>query len=296
MYQYQQEPTSSTSTGLTNKDIACGRGRRLEQHPGNVTFRGFIQEVSKEYSHKNTSRSRKALISKYIRIRVEDEDMRFVKKDGANDVWRELSLHEIKLKIGHALRDCKQPRTLTTISSKAKQYIAAIHQHTSNISEPSSPAIKEEPRMVVCRSHSDAVTMSTPQSTLFAPDHAGECDEYYTVISMDSRDKCATSSEMMATAVLSPEQDETMDDFRMIIQSGMSSSDFSSYIMAGVDDEEEPLLPAVIIPTGHGEDASSSDIFPEHQEAPEYTSDLVDLLVDMCDADDLSFELDADDY
>jgi hypothetical protein len=120
------------------------------------------------------------------------------------------------------------------------------------------------------------ITMSTPQSALAEEHDDEECDEYFTVMSMGSRDTVCLAN---ITTALSPEQEEIMEDFMMKIQNCMSSSDFSSYIMAD-DDREEPT-PVTSIPA---EDVSS-DFLAE--QSAEYSSDVVDLLVEMCDAGDL---------
>lgn len=99
------------ATPPSTKDIVCGRGRGLDQLDGNKMFRSYIKKASAKYTHKNTSKADKSSISTSIRQQIQNEGMRFIKKD-KHDVWRELSISEIQLKIGHALRDCRQRRTV----------------------------------------------------------------------------------------------------------------------------------------------------------------------------------------
>jgi hypothetical protein len=66
----------STISAPTNKDILSGRGRVVDQHPGNRVFRRFIKEAADKYSHRSTPRAYKPLISKAVRQQLENEGMR----------------------------------------------------------------------------------------------------------------------------------------------------------------------------------------------------------------------------
>lgn len=104
----------------TDNDVVCGRGRGYDMLAGNRAFRRLIKEHASIYSNSiSTSRKRKSLITKTIREQLANENMRFLKKN-RDGIWHEMGEKEIKLKIGHALRDAKEA-ALTTCGLSTSQ-------------------------------------------------------------------------------------------------------------------------------------------------------------------------------
>ena len=91
----------------TESDVICGRGRRYDMLEGNRAFRRLIKKHATSYSNSiSTSRKRKALIVKVIREQLSHRNVRFLKQN-RDGTLHEMGDKEIKVKIGHALRDAK---------------------------------------------------------------------------------------------------------------------------------------------------------------------------------------------
>jgi hypothetical protein len=99
----------------SDHDILCGRGRALENHPGNKVFREIVRHPAPRYRDPTTSCKSKSAIGKMIYAQTCSDNMDFVKK--VNGSWIKLCEKEVKLKIGHALRDSrpqeKRPPTMS---------------------------------------------------------------------------------------------------------------------------------------------------------------------------------------
>lgn len=95
--------TASNTITVLNNDIVCGRGRGFEIFPGNQTFRRIIYENATSYAGHLENRSEKSILIKLIASKISENNMRFVKR--AKRGWSLLGENEVKLKIGHALRD-----------------------------------------------------------------------------------------------------------------------------------------------------------------------------------------------
>lgn len=94
---------TNTTISVLDTDIVCGRGKGLENFPGNRIFRQFIKQHAAEYGNPKASRSERSQVVQFITILLIDEGMRFVKRETKG--WVVLGDHEVKLKVGHALRD-----------------------------------------------------------------------------------------------------------------------------------------------------------------------------------------------
>lgn len=86
----------------------CGYGRGLHVvHSGNKQFRLIIREHVTEYRHPcSTNRALKAVISLSVTERIVNKARMTFLKELEGD-WIPLSEKEVRLKIGHALRDCR---------------------------------------------------------------------------------------------------------------------------------------------------------------------------------------------
>lgn len=110
---------------ISDNDVLCGRGRALENHPGNKAFRKRIHKFVGKYAQ--ATRQEKGSMLVFLSRQMKDDDVHFYKRsdDGS---WRELSESETKQKIGHALRDARE-RSKSKVATKQIQGISdqSIH-------------------------------------------------------------------------------------------------------------------------------------------------------------------------
>lgn len=146
--------TATTGVMPTINDVVCGRGRTYDRLEGNQTFRRLVKAHATAYSNSHsTSCKRKSLIVKSIREELsKKEAMRFLKAE--NGVWHEMNEKEIKLKIGHALRDAR----------------AAVVLPPRYVSPPSSAASVDKAK--VCDDNSVATALADHDNT--AKPHASD--------------------------------------------------------------------------------------------------------------------------
>lgn len=95
--------------GPSEYDVMCGRGIHSQNNSGNRRFRAIIDENLEQYLEVRTKRE-KSLIVQSIIARIHRNKGRFVRKDRDTGEWHEIDTHEVKEKVGHALRDAKQKR------------------------------------------------------------------------------------------------------------------------------------------------------------------------------------------
>lgn len=119
----------------SDRDIVCGRGHALDNHPGNKVFREIVQQHVPKYRDPTTSRKSKTAIGRMIYDQTRSDTMQFVKK--VNGTWTKLCKKEAKLKIGHALRDSTSENIPATIimSTKTRECIAAIMNYSVSAKE-----------------------------------------------------------------------------------------------------------------------------------------------------------------
>lgn len=254
----------------TNKDIVCGRGRGLDQHPGNKVFRHFIEGVATAYTHESTSKSYKASISYSIRKQIENEGMRFIKKNDTSSVWRELSISEIKLKVGHALRDCKAHRSTyeRTLRSKAKKCIAAGLQDQNILGI----------RLPAHGGKSCTTSSTSPPETSFRRGVDTTTQREGALCAIISRNSKSIGIEDKRGPYSLDCNQDTMDDFSSIQESFLRDSLNVYADPLSVTPNITDCIPAP--------PASVLSMIEEESQYDAY-SGLIDVLVEMCCVDDL---------
>lgn len=105
--------------------IICGRGKGLDNLPGNIRFRKILRKYAASYKAPGNNRKDKSLLLRSIRDQmIYHENMQFYKRD-EHDVLKPLSGVEIKHKISHALRDINRSPSIdvsnTGLYAKAKK-------------------------------------------------------------------------------------------------------------------------------------------------------------------------------
>jgi hypothetical protein len=93
-----------TISDVSDNDVLCGRGRGLENHPGNIAFRRRIRKYVDRYD--KASRQEKGVMLLCVSRQMRADSIRFYKR-GSDGEWGELNENETKQKIGHALRDTR---------------------------------------------------------------------------------------------------------------------------------------------------------------------------------------------
>lgn len=102
-------------------DVLCGRGGRINSHPGNVHFRSLVDQHKRQYLDPGTKKAEKARIAASIvhairRLRQRDDSGegvgeegaggRFLKEDPRTGHWIEIGDDKAIRKAGQALREC----------------------------------------------------------------------------------------------------------------------------------------------------------------------------------------------
>ena len=85
-------------------DVLCGRGGRINAHPGNVRFRDIVVHRKKEYLAPTTKKLAKAHIAADIVQGIRSRQGRFLKEDSDGSWWDIGDQKAIK-KVGQALRE-----------------------------------------------------------------------------------------------------------------------------------------------------------------------------------------------
>jgi len=93
---------------LNNNDVLSGRGGRINNHPGNITFRLVCQDYKHEYLDPRTRKLEKAHVAARLvtQIRSTNPPGRFLKEDQSNPgFFIEIGDHKAWKKAGQALRE-----------------------------------------------------------------------------------------------------------------------------------------------------------------------------------------------
>lgn len=124
------------------KFIYLGKGRDLQEQPGNVYFRSFVEAFSEQYEAASKAVKRH-VVTGVMRL-LEMDGFQFFKVAGGgeegtitckNQKWKPASDKEIFLKIGHVFRSCRRSRFKFTpggiadeATERAREHKKAIHE------------------------------------------------------------------------------------------------------------------------------------------------------------------------
>jgi hypothetical protein len=88
-------------------DVLSGRGSRVNDHPGNLKFRQFVNHFKETYIDKETKIVEKAYICAHIihLVRAQHPPGRFLKRDDKHGYWFEIGDVTARKKTGQALRE-----------------------------------------------------------------------------------------------------------------------------------------------------------------------------------------------
>lgn len=98
------QQTDIVTTPCSN-DVLCGRGKSVNNHPGNVQFQSLVKSVKLQYVH--SQKSEKPKYANYIvhNIRNMDPPGRFLKLDKSTGLWYDIGNKKAVTKTRQALRE-----------------------------------------------------------------------------------------------------------------------------------------------------------------------------------------------
>lgn len=144
------DPNAQRITELRRNDILLGRGKSLQQYPGNIRMRE-ITERHKEHYH-NLKREEKSILMETVYNELIEGGTRFLKKLENENVWVKVDGPIALQKVGHALR-CRKKEQRRLMAEEARL--------SSSNTEERSPA----PRQAL---NSNEVSPSTASDALAA--------------------------------------------------------------------------------------------------------------------------------
>ena len=101
-----------TITDPNKNDVLCGRGKGINNHPGNVQFRSIIQSKQSEYKVQNTPAGKASIVAGILNtIRVQYPSGRFLQQDKNKGLWFEIGDAKAYTKTGQGLREGAPART-----------------------------------------------------------------------------------------------------------------------------------------------------------------------------------------
>lgn len=130
-------------------DILLGRGRRCQEHIGNMRLRNLVEDCKPEYDQ--ASRKEKTLISQEIVDNVKNNSHHFLKDE--NEGWVEVDDNVARLKVSHTFRD---------VAKDAKKKEGNISDTVSVVSSESKSEAKKRDRD---ESSDDNMMMECQQTT-----------------------------------------------------------------------------------------------------------------------------------
>ena len=100
-------------------DVICAKGNDAKEHIGNIKFRHMINELSESYG-KATSRHQKTAIVNQIMDSIHNNDGAFIRYDGHDGCWYEVSEPLAREKVGQRLREKNHSQYKSSTKSKRK--------------------------------------------------------------------------------------------------------------------------------------------------------------------------------
>jgi hypothetical protein len=112
------------------KSIYLGKGRDLQEHPGNIYFRSFVEAFAEQYELA-TKNDKRHVVTGVMRL-LEMDGFRFFKlaekEDGeggsGKSHWKPATEDEIYSKVGHVFRSCRRARFKFLPGGKADEATA----------------------------------------------------------------------------------------------------------------------------------------------------------------------------
>jgi hypothetical protein len=107
--QYPEDPSPVQDVSSpTTYDVVCSRAKQFQDLPGCQRFRRIVCAAIPDYVKATTRRQKTALIASIIEEVMTHPDggvVRFLKHESSDNTWSTLRIHQIRDKVGHALRE-----------------------------------------------------------------------------------------------------------------------------------------------------------------------------------------------
>ena len=102
-----QEPEKKDYVDVTDQDVLCGRGGRVNHHPGNAIYQQEKDRIQKKYLA--AEKHEKTVISQELVDYVHARGGRFLKQEPKKDLWYEILPKEARKKASQTLREINTP-------------------------------------------------------------------------------------------------------------------------------------------------------------------------------------------
>jgi hypothetical protein len=102
------------------KSIYLGKGRDLQEHPGNIYFRSFVEAFTEQYEAANKASKRHVITGvmkllemdgyRFYKVAREEENEKMDDVSSDDESWIPAGMEEIYSKVGHVFRSCRKGR------------------------------------------------------------------------------------------------------------------------------------------------------------------------------------------
>lgn len=105
-------PNNEGTTVPTRIDVINGKGKAIQDHPGNIRFRNIVNMHRKKYQAATTRKAEKSRIASEIVLMIRSEGGRFLQHHLGS--YSDVGDAKAKEKVSHALRDRRQYSNTST--------------------------------------------------------------------------------------------------------------------------------------------------------------------------------------
>ena len=139
MQQYNNNNDNTILVPAENDVLAAGRSNRAKNHPGNMRYRSWINELRDDYV--KCDKADKPCYAKAIVTQVKSSNPpgRFLKLDPETGLWSEMEHRKVLVKIRQALREAKGTGESADAAEKEEK-----DETTEQVDELVSAAMEED--------------------------------------------------------------------------------------------------------------------------------------------------------
>lgn len=116
----------------TAQEVVIGRGRKIQQHEGNINLREIVMSKAKEYVGSTDKTFKSSVITSIgYQVKAASKFGGFVKKDPSRDQWFVVSESCVRATTAQAFRDCLSPSYKSSKFSKQRRRWTAKETETA---------------------------------------------------------------------------------------------------------------------------------------------------------------------
>jgi hypothetical protein len=117
----------------TAQEVVIGRGRKIQQHEGNIKLRAIVMSKANEYVGSTDKTFKSSVITSIgYQVKAESKFGGFVKKDPSRDQWFVVSESSVRATIAQAFRDCLSPSYKSSKFAKQRRRWTAKETQTAD--------------------------------------------------------------------------------------------------------------------------------------------------------------------